>query len=111
MSQSKDTVEFIKKRKRNDLKEGQGQVLSFREWKSHFDKKFEAINKTFSAETRHLAKRLKKPAVSSFNYKGNIIQHELNLNLIEDIEILIHLIQKGSISRATKAVKNIIEGL
>ena len=51
------------------------------------------------------------PAVSSFNYKGNIIQHEFNLNLIEDMEVLIHLIQKGSISRATKAVKNMIENL
>ena len=44
MSQSEDTVEFIKKRKRNDEKEGQDQVLSFRGLKSHFDKKFEAIN-------------------------------------------------------------------
>ena len=51
------------------------------------------------------------PVVSSFNYKGNIIQHEFNLNLIEDMEVLIHLIQKGSISRATKAVKNMIENL
>ena len=38
MSQSKDTVEFIKKRKRNDKKDGQEQVLSFQELKSHFDK-------------------------------------------------------------------------
>ena len=38
MSQSKDTVEFIKKRKRNDKKDGQDQVLSFQELKSHFDK-------------------------------------------------------------------------
>ena len=45
MSQSEDTVEFIKKMRRNDGKEGQDQVLSFRELKSHFDKKFEAINK------------------------------------------------------------------
>ena len=52
-----------------------------------------------------MAKRLKKPAVPSFNHKGNIVQHEFNLNLIEDMEVLIHLIQKGSISRATKAVK------
>ena len=121
MSQSEDTVEFIKKRKRNDEKEGQDQVLSFRGLKSHFDKKFEAINKKFSIETKHLAKRLKKPAVPSFNYKGNVIQHEFNLNLIEDIEfnlnliedieVLIHLIQKSSISRATKAVKNMIEDL
>ena len=44
MSQSEDTVEFIKKRKRNDEKEGQDQVLSFRGLKSHLDKKFEAIN-------------------------------------------------------------------
>ena len=111
MSQSEDTVEFIKKRKRNDEKEGQDQVLSFRGLKSHFDKKFEAINKKFSIETKHLAKRLKKPVVPSFNNKGNIIQHEFNLNLTEDMEVLIHLIQKGSISRATKAVKNMIEDL
>ena len=38
MSQSKDTVEFIKKRKRNDKKDGQDQVLSFQKLKSHFDK-------------------------------------------------------------------------
>ena len=102
MSQSEDTVEFI------EIYQGQDQVLSFRELKPHFDKKFEAINKKKnSVETKHLAKRLKMPAVSSFNYKGNIIQHEFNLNLIEDMEVLIHLIQKGSISRATKAVKNI----
>ena len=111
MSQSEDTVEFIKKRKRNDEKEGQDQVLSFRELKPHFDKKFEAINKKFSVETKHLAKRLKKPAVSSFNYKGNIIQHEFNLNLREDMEVLFHLIQKGSVSRAIKTVKNMIEDL
>ena len=43
--------------------------------------------------------------VPSFNNKGNIIQHEFNLNLTEDMEVLIHLIQKGSISRATKAVE------
>ena len=36
----------------------------------------------------------KKLAVSSFNYKDNGIQHEFNLNLIEDMEVLIHLIQK-----------------
>ena len=44
MSQSEDTVEFSKKRKRNDEKERQDQVLSFRELKSYFDKEFEAIN-------------------------------------------------------------------
>ena len=111
MSQSEDTVEFIKKRKRNDEKKGQDQVLSFRELKSNFDKKVKATNKKKSVETKHLAKRWKKPAVPSFNYKGNIIQHEFSLNLIEDMEVLIHLIQKGSIIRATKAVKNVIEDL
>ena len=49
--------------------------------------------------------------VPSFNNKGNIIQHEFNLNLTEDMEVLIHLIQKGSISRATKAVENMIDDL
>ena len=57
MSQSEDAVEFIKKRKRIDEKERQDLVLSFRELKSHFDKKFEAIIKKFSVETEHLAKR------------------------------------------------------
>ena len=47
--------------------------------------------------------------VLSFNYKGNRIQHGFNLNFIEDMEVLIPLIQKGSISRATKAVTNMIE--
>ena len=28
-----------------------------------------------------------------------------------DMEVLVHLIQKGSVSRATKAVKNMIEDL
>ena len=64
-----------------------------------------------SVETKRSAKRLKRSAVPSFNYKRNIVQHEFNLNLIEDMEVLIHLIQKGSISRTTKAVKNIIEDL
>ena len=45
MSQSEDTVEFIKKRKRNDENEELYQVLSFWELRSHFDKKIEAINK------------------------------------------------------------------
>ena len=57
MSQSEDTVEFIKKRKRNDEKKGQDQVLSFRELKSNFDKKVKATNKKKSVETKHLAKR------------------------------------------------------
>ena len=57
MSKSEDAVEFIKRTKWNDEKEGQDQVLSFRELKSHFDKKFEAIIKKFSVETEHLAKR------------------------------------------------------
>ena len=57
MSQSEDAVEFIKKRKRIDEKERQDLVLSFRELKSHFDKKFEAIIKKFSVETEPLAKR------------------------------------------------------
>ena len=47
MSQSEDTVEFIKKRKRIDEKERQDLVLSFRELKSDFVKKFEAIDKDF----------------------------------------------------------------
>ena len=106
MSQSEDTVEFSKKRKRNDEEERQDQVLSFRELKSYFDKKFEDFNENFSLETKHLAKKLKKSAVPYFNYKGNRIQHDFNLNLIEDMEV-----QKGSISHATKAVKNMIEGL
>ena len=59
MSESEDTVEFSKKRERNDEEEGQDQVLSFRELKSYFDKKFEDINETFSVETKHSAKRLK----------------------------------------------------
>ena len=112
MSESEDTVEFSKKRKRNDEEEGQDQVLSFPELKSCFDKKFEDINeKKFPVETKHLAKRINKPAVPSINYKGNRIQHEFNLNLIEDMEVLIRLIQKSSISRATKAVKNMIADL
>ena len=49
--------------------------------------------------------------VPSFNYKGNRIQHEFNLILIKDMGVLIHLIQKSSISRVTKAVKNTIEDL
>ena len=47
MPQSQNTVEFSKRRKRNDKKEGQDQVLSFLELKSYFDKKFEAININF----------------------------------------------------------------
>ena len=43
--------------------------------------------------------------VPSFSYKGNITKHEFNLNFIEDMEVLTHLIKKGSISCATKAVK------
>ena len=57
MSQSEDTVELSKKRKRNDEEEGQDQVLSFRELKSYFDKKFEDINEKFSVETNQLAIR------------------------------------------------------
>ena len=109
MSESEDTVEFSKKRKRNDEEEGQDQVLSFRKLKSYFDKKFQDINEKFSVETKHLAKKFKKATVPSFNYKGNRIQHEFNLNLIEDMEVLIPCIQKGSIISVTKAVKNIIE--
>ena len=99
------------KRKTNEEEHGQDQVLSFRELKSYFDKKIEDINKKCSVETKQLAKRTKKPAVPSFNYKGNRIQHDFNLNLIEDLEVLIHLLQKASIIRATKAVKNMIEDL
>ena len=95
-----------RKRKRHDEKEGQGQVLSFRELKSYFDEKFQAVNKKFFVETKHLAKRLKIQRFHSY-----IIIHAFNVNLIEDMEVLIHLIQKGSISRATKAVKNMIEDL
>ena len=62
-------------------------------------------------KNKHLAKRLKKPAVPSFNYIDNIVQHEFNLNLVEAMAVLIYLIQKGSISRATKAVKNMIGDL
>ena len=71
MPESEVTVEFSKKRKRNEKEEGQDQVLSFRELKSYFDKKFEDINEKFSLETKHLAKRLTKPAAPSFNYKSN----------------------------------------
>ena len=85
MSQSEDTVEFSKKRKRNDEEEEQDQVLSFREQKFYFDKKFEDINEKFSVETKQLAKRIKKPAVPSFNCKSNRIQYDFNLNLIEDL--------------------------
>ena len=60
MSQSEDTVEFSKKRKRTDEEEGQDQVLSFRELKSYFDKKFENINERFSVETKRLTKKVKK---------------------------------------------------
>ena len=56
MSRLEDTVEFSKKEKRNDEKEGKDQVLCFPELKSHFDKKLEAINKIFSVEIKHLAK-------------------------------------------------------
>ena len=48
MSQSEDTVEFSKKRKKATRK------------KSYFDKKFEDINEKFSVETKDLAKRIKK---------------------------------------------------
>ena len=43
MPESEVTVEFSKKKKRNEEEEGQDQVLSFRELKSYFDKKFEDI--------------------------------------------------------------------
>ena len=64
MSQSENTVEFSKKRKRNDAEEGQNQVLSFQELKSYFDKKLEDIDETFSVQTKHLAKRLQKASGS-----------------------------------------------
>ena len=51
MSQSENTVEFSKKRKRNDAEEGQNQVLSFQELK-------------LSVQTKHLAKRLQKASGS-----------------------------------------------
>ena len=90
MAQSEDTIEFARKVKETTKKKGQDQVLSFRELKSHFDKRFEAINKKFSVETKHLPERLKKPAVPPFNYKGNIIQHVFNMkavkNMIEDLQ-------------------------
>ena len=83
MSQSEDTVEFSKKRKRNDKEKGR----------------------------KKKRRKKKKPVVPSFNYKGNRTQREFNLNVIEDMEVLIPLIQKGVISRATRAVKNMIEDL
>ena len=109
MSESEDNVEVSKKKNRNNKEKTHNQVLYFQELKSYFDKKFEDINEKFSVETKHLAKRLKKPVVLSFNQKGNRIQHEFNLNLIEDMEVLIPLIQKSSISRATNTVKNMIK--
>ena len=83
MSQSEDTVEFSKKKKKNDKEKGR----------------------------KKKRRKKKNPVVPSFNYKGNRIQREFNLNVIEDMEVLIPLIQKGVISRATRAVKNMIKDL
>ena len=67
MSQLEDTVEFIKKIKRKYKKKDKISPRMMDLAQNHLDKKFEAINKKFSAETKHLAKRLKKPAVPFFN--------------------------------------------
>ena len=67
MSESEDNVEVCKKKNRNNKEKTHNQVLYFQELKSYFDKKFEDINEKFSVETKHLAKRLKKPVVLSFN--------------------------------------------
>ena len=67
MSESEDNVEVSKKKNRNNKEKTHNQVLYFQELKSDFDKKFEDINEKFSVETKHLAKRLKKPVVLSFN--------------------------------------------
>ena len=104
-------MNLARRGKETTMKKNKIRYLSFRELKSYFDKKFEDINEKFSVETKQLAKRIKNLAVPSFNYKDNRIQHDFNLNLRRDMEVLIHLIQKGSISRATKAVKNMIEDL
>ena len=100
MSQSDDTIEFSKKRKRNDEEQGQDQVLSFRELKLILIKKFEDINENFFVETKHLARKLRKSGVSSFNYKGNRIQHAFNLNPIKKHGSInsSYSNQKGSIS-------------
>ena len=67
MSESEDNVEVSKKKNRNNKEKTHNQVLYFQELKSYFDKKFEDINEKSSVETKHLAKRLKKPVVLSFN--------------------------------------------
>ena len=68
----------LARKKTKNEEDGQDHILSFRELKSYFHKKFEDINENVSAETKHSAKSLKKPVVPSFNYKGYRIQHEFN---------------------------------
>ena len=78
MPESEVTVEFSKKKKRNEEEEGQDQVLSFRELKSYFDKKIEDINEKCYLETKHLAKRLKKASGSILHPITNVIEFNMS---------------------------------
>ena len=40
---------------------------------------------------------------SNFNIKGNKIQHDFNVNVVNELEDLLHLIDRGSVKSSSKA--------
>ena len=95
------------------------EIGGFQLLRTYFDKKFEEQNnkleEKITEDTRHLEKRLKMKSKSKketpLKYRGNEIQHKFNLELIQSLEELKLLVERGSITRSTKRIKDIISSV
>ena len=62
-------------------------TVSFELLRDYFDKNFSAMQNKIDLDTKQMAKRLKsKPGIPEFKFKGNKIQYQFNLNLVEALD-------------------------
>ena len=76
------------------------------------DKQNKRMESKHHSDARQIEKKLKlcKPEQEiDFKFKGNEMQHQFNIKLIEELENISFLVSKNSVSRVKKKTQKLVE--
>ena len=90
--------------------------ISFEPLHKYFDKKIDEQKKImelkFYSDARQIEKKLKLSIPEreiNFKFKGNKIQHQFNVKLVEEFENISFRVSEGSVSRVKKKMDKLVE--
>lgn len=78
--------------------------------KTYMSSQISGLERNFNDTTQNLARKVRK-SEASFKFKGNRVQYELNIDVLDNLEVVLDCIEKRRFAKASTLVQDSIEAL